>query len=330
MKKAIKISLIILGISVLNFAILANTVQAVDKQQISIYTKGNFNRIIKYNGMLVKTAHAVYEENGVEYPAYCLDVELQGVGDKIATYETTNQGKITDVGLWRVIINGYPYKSLEELGVLNEEEAYTATKQSIYCYIYNRTPDSYSGVGEAGERTVNAMRKITENAKKSTEEIENQKVDILGDKEWKEEDKYITKQYEIKSNINISKYLVKLENVPKGTIISNYEDEQKQEFSSKEKFKISIPIENIKESGNFKIKIQTKMETKPIFYGKAPSAEYQDYALTAFSYEDIQIEKNEEYVKKEEPPEEEPPKEELPKEIPTVTEEIKKLPVTGM
>ena len=172
----------------MNLALLINAVQATENQQIRIYTKGNFDRIIKYNNMLVKTAHAVYSQNGNEYPAYCLNVELQGVGDKIAEYDTTNQGKITDVGLWRVIINGYPYKTFEELGVQSEDEAYTATKQSIYCYIYNRTPDSYSGVDEAGERTVNAMRKILENAQNSTEQIGEQNANIIADKQWKEDE----------------------------------------------------------------------------------------------------------------------------------------------
>lgn len=179
MKIKVQAITLILIIGILNFAILANTVQAVENQQIAIYTKGNFNRIIKFDGMLVKTAHAVYNENGIEYPAYCLDVELQGVGDKIATYEITNQGKIADTGLWRVIINGYPYKSLEQLGVANEEEAYTATKQAIYCYIYNRETTRYTGVGETGERTVQAMAKIMESAKNSAETIENPNAEIV-------------------------------------------------------------------------------------------------------------------------------------------------------
>ena len=137
MKKIIKLITITIIALILNIVIFSHTVQALEQQQISIYTKGNFDRFLKYNGVLIKTANAVYADNGKEYPAYCLNVELTGVGDKIAPYETINNGKITDVGLWRVIINGYPYKSLESLGVISEEEAYTATKQAIYCYIYN-------------------------------------------------------------------------------------------------------------------------------------------------------------------------------------------------
>ena len=40
-----------------------------------------------------------------------------------------------------------------------------------------------------------------------------------------------------------------------------------------------------------------ELETKPIFFGQAPSEEYQNYALTAFSYEDVNTEKVDKYEK---------------------------------
>jgi len=299
LKKTVKIMSIILVIMILNVVLLVNTVQAVEGGQIKIYTKGEFKRIIKFNEIVVKTAHAVYEENGKEYPVYCLNKDLHGVGEYIATYEVTEQGKITDLGLWRVIINGYPYKSIEQLGVNDEGEAYTATKQAIYCYIYKRGTENYEGIGEAGNRVINAINTILENAKNSTETFENQEIEILQSKEWQIENNYIVKQYELKSNLNISKFIVSLENRPSGCKITNLENQEKSEFSSNEKFKILIPISSLEKSGQFKIKIQTQMETKPIFYGKAPSADLQDYALTAFSYEDVDTELLQNYEKNE-------------------------------
>ena len=299
MKKTLKIISVVLLITILNFAVLINTVQAVEGGQINIYTKGYFKRIIRNNGIVIKTAHAVYKENGKEYPVYCLNRELHGVGDYIATYDVTNQGKITDLGLWRVIINGYPYKTPEQLGTQDEGEAYTATKQAIYCYIYNTGTESYSGVGEAGNRVINAMNTILENAKNSTETFENQNIEILQSEKWQVEESYISKEYEVKSDINISKFIVDLENQPNGCKIANLENQEKKEFNSNEKFKITIPIKSLEKSGEFKIKIQTQMETKPIFLGKAPNADLQDYALTAFSYEDVNVELIQKYEKNE-------------------------------
>ena len=301
MKKFIKLSLVVLLISIINIILLVNTVQAVEKGgQITIYTKGYFDRIIKKDQIIVKTAHAVYQENGKEYPVYCLNRELHGVGDYIAKYDVENQEKIKDLGLWRVIINGYPYKTPEQLGTANEQEAYTATKQAIYCHIYNTRLEQYTAINEAGIRTINAMNTILENAKNSTEDFNNTNINISQSNKWdidKIENKYISKEYKISSNINISKFMLSLENQPKETKITNLDNQEKTEFNSNESFKILIPISSLEESGEFKVKIQTKMETKPIFFGKAPSGDLQDYSLTAFSYEDVDKEITQKYEK---------------------------------
>lgn len=302
MKKTIKIILIAIIIAILNFALLSTTVQAVESGQIRIYTKGYFSRIIKNDGIVIKTAHAVHEENGKEYPVYCLNRELHGVGDYMASYEVLNQGKITDLGLWRVMINGYPYKSPEQLGASNEEEAYIATKQAIYCYIYNTGTEKYTGIGEAGNRVINAMNTILENAKNSTESFDNQNIEIKQSEKWEEDEidnQYLSKEYEIKSNINIATYEVKLENQPKESKIVDLQNQEKSEFNSNEKFKILIPISSLVEAGEFKVNIKTQMETKPIFYGQAPSSDLQNYALTAFSYEDVSTELIQQYEKNE-------------------------------
>ena len=293
MKKVLKILLIVLLVIVANIGILVNTVQAVENgEQITIYSKGYFNRVIRNNGIVIKTAHAVYQENGKEYPVYCLNRELHGVGEYIATYDVKDQGKIEDLGLWRVVINGYPYKSIEQLGVTNEEEAYIATKQSIYCYIYNTGTEFYSAINEQGERVINAMNNILENAKNSNESFDNPNIEIEQSEKWNVdeiENKYVSKEYKIKSNKNISKITLNLESQPKGTKITNLDEDGK--------FKILIPIENLKESGKFKIKIQTELETKPIFLGEAPSNDLQNYLLTAYSYEDMDKEFEQEYEK---------------------------------
>lgn len=293
MKKVLKNLLIVLLVIVANIGILVNTVQAVENgEQITIYSKGYFNRVIRNNGIVIKTAHAVYQENGKEYPVYCLNRELHGVGEYIATYDVKDQGKIEDLGLWRVVINGYPYKSIEQLGVTNEEEAYIATKQSIYCYIYNTGTELYSAINQQGERVINAMNNILENAKNSNESFDNPNIEIEQSEKWNVdeiENKYVSKEYKIKSNKNISKITLNLESQPKGTKIINLDEDGK--------FKILIPIENLKESGKFKIKIQTELETKPIFLGEAPSNDLQNYLLTAYSYEDMDKEFEQEYEK---------------------------------
>ena len=89
-----------------------------------------------------------------------------GVTDGFSYSVSVNEA-ITDVNLWRIIINGYPYKSIQELGCNNKQEAFTATKQAIYCYIHGNNPNDYQAIGEAGQRTLNALNKILQDAKNS-------------------------------------------------------------------------------------------------------------------------------------------------------------------
>ena len=121
-----------------------------------------------YKGIVVKAYYAEYLQDGVSYPAYCLDKTKQGVTNDLS-YSVSVNNAITDVKLWRIIINGYPYKTIEELGCANKEEAFTATKQAIYCYIHGNNPQDYSPIGEAGNRTLNALNMILSNAGNSQE-----------------------------------------------------------------------------------------------------------------------------------------------------------------
>ena len=300
MKQTLKKVAVFVVIIVANFVLLINTVQAVENgEEVTIYSKGYFNKIIQKGGTAIKTTHAVYQENGKEYPVYCLNRELPGVGET-SSYNVTNQGNLQDLGLWRVITNGYPYKSLEQLGVASEEEAYIATKQAVYCYLYNTDLKLYSPINEAGIRTINALRQILENAKNSEETFETPNVEITSDENWEvdeNEAQYMSKKYEIKSNKNISKITVNLESQPKGTKVANLSNQEMNEFESDRKFKILIPIKNLKESGEFKIKLNAPLESKPVVFGKAPSEDVQNYALTAYSFEDVDKEVVQTYEK---------------------------------
>ena len=127
---------------------------------------------LEYQGISKTARYAFYEDNGKKYPAYCLNPENKGVNENMKEYSVNLEGSITNEKIWKVIVNGYPYKSLEELGVKYKEEAYTATQFAIYSVLHNRNPEDYSSVRtESGNRTLNAYRKIMEAASNSNESM---------------------------------------------------------------------------------------------------------------------------------------------------------------
>lgn len=209
--------------------------------------------------------------------------------------------------MWRIIINGYPYKTIEELGCSNKEEAFTATKQAIYCYIHGNNPNDYNPIGEAGQRTLNALNQILNNAENCTETQISNTVKIVKQQDLFEVDSiekdYVSKTYSVQAGTTISNYKVKLQKtdieLPEGIKITDINNNRKTEFSQNEKFKILIPIKNLRKEGDFNITIQTKINSKPVLYGQAPNSSYQDYALTAATYEDASGETHDKYYKNE-------------------------------
>ena len=55
----------------------------------------------------------------------------------------------------------------------------------------------------------------------------------------------------------------------------------------------------MKEKGTINLNVEAEVETKPILYGMSPSSEYQDYALTAATYENGKGSTSDEFQKNE-------------------------------
>lgn len=218
----------------------------------------------------------------------------QNHGAEEGSYTVSIEKAVQDVMLWKIVTNGYPYKAVGELGVANEKEAFTATKHAIYSYIHGNQLSDYGAIGEAGQRTLNAMYKIINDANNSSEVQISNKVDIQKLQEnWEQdhdEPQYVSKIYKVSSKVNIDKYKVRVTDEKgkalEGMKITDETNKEKEEFNSNEVFKLFIPIKYMTEDKTIKIQIETKVETKPILYGKAPSSNLQNYALTASTYED--------------------------------------------
>ena len=305
-KKGIKIILMILMMTCMSFLNFTNAVIASSHiNTANIQSLGDCGQLLKYKGSIVITYYAGYTYDGITYPAYCLDKTKQGVSATNPAYTVSVEEAIKDVNLWKIIINGYPYKTIEELGVANKEEAFTATKQAIYTYIHGNQLSDYEAIGEAGQRTLNALYKIVNSANQSTETQISNQVDILKlQEQWKQDEimpDYVSKTYKVSSETNIRNFKVNVtdENGKgiEGIKITNEKNEEKEEFTSDEVFKILIPIKTMTEDKTIKIYIETEINTKPILYGKASDSNLQDYALTASTYEDGTGEEKDYYSK---------------------------------
>lgn len=258
--------------------------------------------LLKYNGNPINVNFVSYEKDGQYYPAYCLNDSLPGVD--LTTYSVNGGSKLQDVNVWRAIINGYPYKSLAELGAQNEQEAFTATREAVYTMLYNRDTASYSPMdSDSGRRTYQVYLNIVNAARSSSEVIQNNietSVNRTSD-EWKVDEKdsnYLSKTYMLSSNIKSGYYRIELEgDVPLDTKVTDMDNNVKSEFKVGSGFKVLVPIQSLDKSGSFKIKAVSNIETKPVVYGATNLVGTQDYALAGYMYEESISNITEEYLK---------------------------------
>lgn len=303
-KKGIIVTATTIVMLLLNFLGMANSVSAAELGTSATLVKvGDCGQLLKYKGITVITTYVAHKDGDNLFPAYCLNANLAGVGEN-GSYAVSTSDLVSDVGLWRRIINGYPYKTLQELGCNNKEEAFTATKHAIYCYVHGNNPDNYSAIGEAGERTLNAMKKIIENAQNSNEtKMQTNLIINKNQSAWKEDklDKnYISKTYMVEANSDYKNYSLTIQpqgesKLPEGTKITDTNNKEKTTFNKGENFKVLIPVKNLKNDGEFVLNIKSELNTKPVLYGKAPSSNLQDYAITTLKYENAESTTNDSY-----------------------------------
>lgn len=240
--------------------------------------------------MKISTKYLVYQENGQNYPAYCLNRELPGaeIGDYPVTVEDFNKISKSEE-IWRVLLNGYPYKNAKQIGVENDMQAYICTKQAVYRIIDGESADNYSAVDEKGYAMVKAIKKLVDIGRNGTQTyvdpvITISKVNKAGVDS--KDSNYISQTFYIDSDVNISEASIVLntKTAPKGTFLADTNNNKKTTFQRGQYFKILIPRANITEKVNVQATIDGYCEAYPVLYGNANSNSVQDYALVTDPY----------------------------------------------
>lgn len=293
MKKIISVLMMVI-IFITNFMgiTVTNKVKAVttSSNKIQPYSKGEVV-FFNYDGIGIGVEIQMYKKDGVEYPVYCLDKGKKGV--EIGFEYTVDVSKLlSHQTIWRAITNGYPFKTPQELGCENVEEAYAATKMAVYDAMYNYDLSKFTVHENTGsnQRTVQAIKKIIMNTRNSKETKTTATLSILPEQDkWAVDSidkEYISKTYSVKATAVNKKYTISLSNPAETRIkITDTSNVEKTEFNTDEKFKVLIPILDLENAGEFSLVAKSDLKTMPIFYGESPNKEWQSYAVTVGEYE---------------------------------------------
>lgn len=249
------------------------------------------------------------DTDGQKYIAYCLSPGLPGVGyvsGEKETYEVKISKVLDDDRVWRIIKNGYPYKTLEQLGVETEDDAYFATMQAINCVLRGYTleetktlyspgqfainGENYDDIQRRGTKTLNAMYNLIDiglNGNEKRSQLLNISIKSVTEFQ-KENDDFYSQTFSVQSISEISEYSVsKIENLPDGSYVADTNGNKKQDFRSGENFKIMIPTNKISTDIKGKISVTAKQKNYPVYYGSSMLEGYQDYALCNSPYSEV-------------------------------------------
>ena len=172
------------------------------------------------------------------------------------------------------------------------EEAYAATKMAVYDAMYNYDLNKFDTYKhpETDKRTVQAIKKIITNARKSTETKIAATLNIKPEQNsWvvdKIDKQYVSKTYSVQASAVNKKYTIALSSSSDARFkITDVKNTEKTEFDTTEKFKVLIPIVDLEKSGEFTLTAKSDLKTMPIFYGESPNQDWQNYAVTVGKYE---------------------------------------------
>lgn len=210
--------------------------------------------------------------NGQYYPAYCLNPERDGVGPVIPDYTVSIDKIMDDVRIWRVAINGYPYKTAAELGVENNDDAFVATKHAIYSILRNTNVRTYyNGGDERGRKIVDAIDRLVNIGRYGTETPADATVDIHKQGEFVQDinSNYYSQTYSVSSNVQIGSYTVtNIAGFPEGTVVTDMNNTPRTSFNAGETFKILVQKTQLRNDLKGAVSVQAKCKTYPVFSEK--------------------------------------------------------------
>ena len=278
--------------SILLITILLSNLSIVFATEIGstedIISKGECPTNVWYGDIWIQTFFVGFEEDGEFRPAYCINPGIPGVDDDV-TYEVEieDMSKLPNQeALWRVLVNGYPYKSAKEMGLDSDWDAYFATKQAIYRTIDGKSTDPYSAQDESGRKVVNKIKELVNIGKNGTQTYKDPVINISKVNQVGIDNKdsnYISQTFKVDSQVEMKeiKLVLNSNSAPSGTYIGDTNNNKKTSFNQGDTFKILVPRNQVTEDIEVQVSVDGKCKTYPILYGRAPSEDLQNYLVTS-------------------------------------------------
>lgn len=279
-------SLLLIFLCMMSFC-FNNFVSATSISSAYIQKIGDAPHHLKYNGRYVQISVVGHHANGTFYPAYCLNHSLTGA--EAGAYDVSINQIYNNDAVWRVVVNGFPYKTAAQMGLQTDFDAFAVTKMAVYCVLGQSDLNAFSA--DANDGTAQAMLSVLHSLVnigingQGTQAQGTLSVGKIG--ELTEEGNYYSQRFAANSGVGLANYTItNIAGFPEGTFVANLNGGAQNTFGQGEQFKIMIPKSGFTSDINGNIYLTGKTTTYPIFYGESRNPATQDYIVTYDPYGD--------------------------------------------
>lgn len=284
--------------------------------EIDIYNGGQELSYLMINGRvrtLIYTYYNYVNAKGEikEIPAYCVNPNTTGVPQTVDVGESIEylaEEKTSDTKVLGIVANGYPTRSLEELGLENKYQGYYATKMALWCYLLSnwdinnlKVNSALSGVELQRAQKMLAAAKDIYARGTAWNEVLSPEVTCTPDRDTAYEVTIDGKQYKQQvftfwSKTWVCDYAVEVSftdpgSVPRGTRIVDMNNRDITTITTEGtgdgyagKFKVLYPLESVEgETGSVQLSFRTDVYKYAVFYAicqeKDEYGELQNYVV---------------------------------------------------
>lgn len=235
-----------------------------------------------YNGKAKNGYFAYYQaknRNGIQnnYPVYCVIPEELGVNN-LGDQDAAINGTVQHPRIYGAIMNGYPYKQPEELGLTTNKEAYYATRNVVWTLAGNWDYSLWKSDGtEQGERVKASMDQIYKAAQNWQSIPVELECKLTSSGEAVEKDGYVEQTYTITANYSAAHSVqVLLKNAPSSAKITDLNNQEKTTFAVGDDFKVRVPKADAA-NVNFDVTLYVQAQDYAVYYAETVRTDCQDY-----------------------------------------------------
>lgn len=248
-----------------------------------VYSYNDSNRYIKYQERPQRIHEYYYlNSSSKQLPAYCMNLGLNGAETVEGGYDVDVSKYLDDVIVNNIILNGYPYKTVEELGLANESEARYATQFALWIKLNNLDINQITPMESEYIRIVNAIKNTYYNGINSqmiytngikVEEVESETpVDNL-------DESYYSKLYKLEYGENILDINLNINGI-KDYIITDEKNNKIDKIVGNKTIKVLFPRNSNEGDFNFTLNVISKYKQSAVLFAKSSVNGMQDLSLT--------------------------------------------------